>query len=134
MYSTFLLNKGIVFFISKPILGDPQLLNYVFTIWWCWSWAATYSVQCFLNFNFAVTRSLCLIPTSASTLRKKKVQKLSRRYLFKRYTFVPKGVLLRYQYAPFRYKSVPFEKVPPQWQLLYLFFWVTYFCVKFLCV
>jgi len=23
----------------------------------------------------------------------------------------------------FMYKSVPFEKVQPQWQLLYLFFW-----------
>jgi len=30
---------------------------------------------------------------------------------------------LRYQYAAFGYKSVPFEKVQPQWQLLYLFFW-----------
>jgi len=33
------------------------------------------------------------------------------------------NVPLRYQYAPFRYKSLPFEKVPPQWPLLYLFFW-----------
>jgi len=28
-----------------------------------------------------------------------------------------------YHYAAFGYKSVPFEKVQPQWQLLYLFFW-----------
>ncbi len=28
-----------------------------------------------------------------------------------------------YQNWPFRYKHVPFEKVPPQWQLLYLYFW-----------
>jgi len=27
-----------------------------------------------------------------------------------------------YQYAAFGYKCVPFEKVQPQWQLLYLFF------------
>jgi len=33
------------------------------------------------------------------------------------------NVLLRYQNAAFGYKSVPFEKVQPQWQLLYLFFW-----------
>ncbi len=31
--------------------------------------------------------------------------------------------LLRYQNGSFRYKHVPFEKVPPQWQLLYLYFW-----------
>ncbi len=28
-----------------------------------------------------------------------------------------------YIFEPNRYKSVPFEKVPPQWQLLYLYFW-----------
>jgi len=28
-----------------------------------------------------------------------------------------------YQYAAFRYESVSFEKVQPQWQLLYPFFW-----------
>ncbi len=31
--------------------------------------------------------------------------------------------LLRYQNGPFRYKHVPFEKVPAQWLLLYLYFW-----------
>jgi len=31
------------------------------------------------------------------------------------------NVPLRYQYAAFGYKRVPFEKVQPQWQLLYLF-------------
>ncbi len=31
---------------------------------------------------------------------------------------------------PFRYKHVPFEKVPPQWQLLYLYFWE---CTLFTC-
>jgi len=33
------------------------------------------------------------------------------------------NVPLRFQYAAFGYKSVSFEKVQPQWQLLYLFFW-----------
>ncbi len=28
-----------------------------------------------------------------------------------------------YQNGPFRFKHVPFEKVPPQWQLLHLYFW-----------
>ncbi len=32
-------------------------------------------------------------------------------------------VLKVYIFEPNRYKSVPLEKVPPQWQLLYLYFW-----------
>ncbi len=28
-----------------------------------------------------------------------------------------------FQKVHFRYKHVPFEKVLPQWQLLYLYFW-----------
>ncbi len=32
-----------------------------------------------------------------------------------------------YIFEPNSYKSVPFENVPPQWQLLYLYFWE---CIK----
>ncbi len=56
----------------------------------------------------------------------KKVQKLS----VTEYTFVPYlpqwciKVLWKYTFVPKVYILVPFKKMPTQWQLLYLYFWV----------